>query len=240
MKPDVRLNGQEVGRLLRDEVVAEVEMMALRYQRLPVEPRLDKESGTIIPEENGCIVDVDKTVEKVMAAREGQELDLVYVVVYSRYRGEDLQMIGKVRGHYETYFSGTAGRWTNISLAVQSINNLLLFPGDIFSFNDAVGPRTAVRGYMPAPVIISGHKENDFGGGVCQVSSTIFNAAERAGMEIIERHPHTRPVRYVPQGRDAAVDYGFLDLKFKNVLNTPVIVKAGCGHGKIWVEILGR
>lgn len=143
-------------------------------------------------------------------------------------------------GSYQTWIGGSKERHSNITRAAKALNNTLVYEGAIFSFNDVVGPRTEARGYLPAPVIISGSMEIDYGGGVCQVSSTLFNAADQAGLKVIERHVHSRPVRYVPEGRDAAVAYNALDLKLKNCLDSPVIIKAGLSGNSLWVNILGR
>ncbi len=108
------------------------------------------------------------------------------------------------------------GRLKNINLAVKAVNGYLLKPGAVFSFNGVVGKRTPERGYQDATVLVKGEKKQDCGGGVCQVSTTIYQAANRAGLTILERHNHGKDVGYAPQGSDAAVNYGSLDMRFKN------------------------
>src|SRR5690606_17886713 len=119
-------------------------------------------------------------------------------------------------GSYSTWFHGSPARHQNISTALKSVNNTMIWPGEVFSFNDTTGPRTPERGYLPAPIILNGDYDVGYGGGVCQVSSTVYNAALAANLTILERHSHTRPVHYVPEGYDATVDYGWLDLKWQN------------------------
>jgi hypothetical protein len=151
---------------------------------------------------------------------------------------ENKQTSKKPLGSYQTpLLSRDKERIDNIKLAIKKINGHKLKPGEVFSFNDIVGKRDAENGFKVAAVIVKGEFEEDIGGGVCQLSSTIFNAAGKAGMEIIERHSHSKAVRYVPEGRDAAVSYGYLDLKFKNNRNYPVEFKAKIEDKKLKVYI---
>lgn len=128
-------------------------------------------------------------------------------------------------------------RVNNIRLAIKKINDYMLNPGETFSFNDIVGKRDAENGFKMAAVIINGEYGEDMGGGVCQLSSTIFNAAERANLEITERHSHTRTVKYVPPSKDAAVSYPYLDFKFKNNKSYPIKISATISDRRVVVSI---
>jgi len=112
-------------------------------------------------------------------------------------------------------------RVNNVELACKAINGKILQPGEEFSFNDTVGPRTTDKGYKEATIIVDGEKETGIGGGICQVSTTVYQAALKAGLEITERHEHSKKVSYVPKGDDATIS-GKLDLKFKNDYDFPV------------------
>ncbi|MCH5188174.1 MAG: VanW family protein [Oscillospiraceae bacterium] len=116
----------------------------------------------------------------------------------------------------------STSRVENINIACGAINGTVLEPGGSFSFNTAVGRRTEDRGYSDAPVLVDGHKEKGCGGGVCQVSSTLYMAALNAGLSITERHAHSEGVAYAPRGKDATVVYGEKDLCFTNSLTEPV------------------
>ncbi len=131
----------------------------------------------------------------------------------------------------------TNERVHNILLAIKQINGLTLEPGESFSFNSVVGERTAARGYEKASVLINHEKKQDYGGGVCQVSSTLFQAARSAGLEVIERHSHQKDVGYAHQGDDAAVDYGNKDLRFKNSLGSTIEISLSAGGGMVYAEI---
>ncbi len=126
-------------------------------------------------------------------------------------------------GSYVTSLHGrTDSQVFNAVLATRKIGNVVLAPGATFSFLQTVGPWTADMGYKKAPVSYDGELVNSWGGGVCQVSTTLYNAALLSGLEIVERHRHHWPARYAPLGRDAAVAYGDIDLKFRNNLPVPV------------------
>ena len=107
-------------------------------------------------------------------------------------------------------------RLENLKLACKLINGTVLGPGEVFSFNDTVGERTESRGFQMGHVFEGKQKTEAIGGGICQVSSTLYNAARNADLEIVERHQHKRKVDYVKLGNDATVSYGELDFKFRN------------------------
>ncbi len=137
--------------------------------------------------------------------------------------------------------SSSSARLTNIKLAVQAINRTALEPGEEFSFNGIVGQRTAARGYQMAPAFSGGEVTEELGGGICQVSTTLFNAAVKSNLEITERHPHSMPVSYVDKGKDATVNWGSQDLKFKNNTNGTIYVMAVVSSDKrVKIGIFGK
>lgn len=240
VKPGVSMEGQDLSGLLPREVTLTVQNLAIKHERLPRDAALDKETGEVIEDRDGVLVNVDKSVKKIMAAQPNQSLRLDKMAVHARHRSTEIRKVDKTLAYYETWVGGTYERYSNICLAAASINNALVWSGQVFSFNETVGPRTPERGYQPAPIILLGTMDLDYGGGVCQVASTIYNAAQEAGIEIIERHRHTKAVGYVPEGQDAAVSYDDLDLKFYNNYQGPLIIKSGTSRGRIWVEIKGE
>jgi len=130
-------------------------------------------------------------------------------------------------GSYATGLRGrTPSQIHNLVLACRRINGTVVMPGQVFSFNRTVGPWTADVGYEKAPVSYDGELIRSWGGGVCQASSTLYNAALLAGLDVIERHRHHWPARYAPLGRDAAVAYSDIDLKFKNNLTDTIRITA--------------
>lgn len=139
---------------------------------------------------------------------------------------------------YTTKFKASeTNRVFNIQRASNSINNKVILPGETFSFNKTTGPRSYKAGYKKASVIVNGQFIQDDGGGVCQVSTTLYNALLNSNMQIVQRHPHSLPVAYVPKGRDAAVAYDYLDLKFKNNRNVPVTIKSNVSGNTLTVKM---
>lgn len=142
---------------------------------------------------------------------------------------------------FTTYFDGTnSDRVHNIRLAAEKINGLTLAPRGCFSFNGAVGERTAERGFKSAKIIEKGEFTEGIGGGVCQVSTTLFNAALLAGCEICEYHPHSLAVGYVPPSCDAMVSGTYYDLKFKNTLQSDLYIRAAVGENYVTFCFYGK
>ncbi len=176
----------------------------------------------IVPHGDGIQLDVEATRSAMLAAALAPPARRVGEVVVERKHPELTTAkarsygITRVLSSYSTFYAGTADRINNLQLAVKLINGTLVAPGGTFSLNEAVGPRTVERGFRTAPVIIGNEYEEDVGGGVSQVATTVFNAAWEAGVKVLERNPHSLYISRYPLGRDATVNYPDLDLKFRN------------------------
>ncbi len=151
--------------------------------------------------------------------------------------------------HYVTSLQQrTSSQLHNIRQAAQSLDGVYIMPaarpreqpGATFSFNQVVGPRSLERGYVPAPVFMVAETLDSVGGGICQVSSSLYNAALLAGLEVVERHPHYKQVESVPPGLDATVWYGLADLKLRNPFPWPVRLRAEVRGQNLVVSVLGR
>lgn len=140
---------------------------------------------------------------------------------------------------YTTKTTSNNNRNTNIMLSAQAINGTTVLPGETFSFNAATGERTTEKGYKPAAAISGGQSKDEIGGGVCQTSSTLFNAVARANLEILERSPHAWPSSYVEKGFDATVNWPGLDFKFKNNTDWPIFIIAAYADRKVSVSVYG-
>ncbi|MBM6617864.1 VanW family protein [Bacillus suaedaesalsae] len=167
------------------------------------------------------------------------ELEIPTVTVHPRVSSELIADIHvKQIGSFVTYYSvHKSERSSNIAIAAEAINNHVVFQGEVFSFNEVVGKRTAEKGYLPAPIIIKGELYDGVGGGICQVSSTLFNAVDEAGVKIVQRYSHSRRVPYVPPGRDATVSWYGPDFTFKNVYNQPILIRASAKYGRLVIQI---
>ncbi len=142
---------------------------------------------------------------------------------------------------YTTYFDiDNSNRNRNIKIAAESIDGVVVMPGEIFSFNEVVGPRTKERGYKKAPEIVNGEFVDGVGGGICQVTSTLYNSILLANLDIIKRANHSRPVSYVDLGRGATIYYGVIDFKFKNNKEYPIIVSSRVVYNQVTVFIVGK
>jgi len=145
-----------------------------------------------------------------------------------------------ILGECTTDFNaGNVGRTTNVLLATDFCNGVILMPGDVFSYNDSVGPRTYERGFKDATVYVGNSAEDGVGGGICQVSSTIYYAALRADLKIVERYAHSRMVTYVPLGEDATVAWGSKDFKFENNTDFPIKVVTSHKTSNLTVKLYG-
>ena len=154
---------------------------------------------------------------------------------------DELSRIDGIIGTYRTNFSPSIeGRNENIRLAAQYMNNYLLMPGEVFSYNKVTRLKTVSNGYKNATVIVNGEIEEGLGGGVCQVSSTLYNSVLYSGLEIVQRRPHSIPSSYVNYGRDAVVSDNAIDFKFKNNYDFPVYLKTYVGSSSVTVTIYGN
>ncbi|MBD2847742.1 VanW family protein [Paenibacillus sp. IB182496] len=209
--------------------------------RAPVNARIGS-SGAIEAERTGVRLDrrafTAAFAAHVLSGGPGR-LQAPLMRVHARVDRELLAQIKEQAiGRYATYFNAAnRNRSHNIALAAQAINNTVVFPGEQFSFNAVVGERTLQKGYLRAPVIVRGELAEDVGGGICQVSSTLYNAADRAGMEIVNRYSHSRRVPYVRPGRDATVSWGGPDFVFRNAYNQPVLIRAAAYGGSMYVSL---
>ncbi|RSD25455.1 VanW family protein [Mesobacillus subterraneus] len=215
--------------------------LSLQVKKDPEDAGLD-DYGRILPEKVGYVLDQKKFKRDFtnhFFLKQHSRLEIPTLPVYPKVDSEIIANIRtKLIGHYITYFnSGNKERTHNIALAAEAINNHVVFPGETFSFNKVVGKRTASRGYQPAPIIVRGELSEGIGGGICQVSSTLFNAADRSGLKILERYSHSKQVPYVPPGRDATVSWYGPDFTFKNRYNQPVLIRAKTYPGKMIVMI---
>ena len=124
------------------------------------------------------------------------------------------------------FSTSSSNRINNIEVAAGHLNNLVVMPGQEISVSDTIKPRTTANGYKSAGAYLNGRTVPAIGGGICQVSSTVYNAVKNAGLTVLERHPHSMPVHYLPLGLDAAISAGSKDLRFRNDYSAPVILQA--------------
>jgi vancomycin resistance protein YoaR len=220
--------------------------LAKRVGRPPVDARfaVDGPKVTIVPGMPGRTLDVAATAKNLLAAVLSPSARLATVVVGGQQPARstaDLQALG-VTGlvsSYETLFGGVANRIHNVEVVSHLIDDQLIAPGKEWSFNRATGARTAGKGFLVAPVIINGEVQTGLGGGVCQVSTTVFNAVYEAGLKITARTNHALYIPHYPLGRDATVDYPSVDLKFVNDTGHWLLLRTFASSSSLNVSLYG-
>jgi vancomycin resistance protein YoaR len=195
----------------------------------------------IRPGQDGVGLDQGASFERLAAALE-RRLPSAGLVVVARRPAFTTEMAGQMSepvARFTTFFPGSPDRVHNIGLAAAALRGLLLPPGAVLSYNQTVGPRDPGRGYRKAPVLINNELVPGDGGGVCQVSSTLFNAALLADMHVEARTNHSRPVPYLAAGRDATVEYGSIDLRLRNTTGHHLYLWTDVGPRSLTVTFFG-
>jgi vancomycin resistance protein YoaR len=203
-------------------------------------------SGTVrvVPARQGRALNAPSTAATLLAAALSRETRSARVIVGMLHparttrEARSLGIRGLV-GSYETIYGGDANRIHNVQLVSRLLDAKLIAPGATFSFNNATGARTAAKGFREAPVIINGELQTGLGGGVCQVSTTVFNAAYEAGLKITARTNHALYISHYPLGRDATVDYPDVDLRFVNDTPHWLLLRTFVGSYSLTVGLYG-
>lgn len=200
---------------------------------------------SITPDQDGIELDIEnlkiQAKNKIEENKEKIIIDIPVITTSANLKSEQLSQINGVIGEYTTTFNAkVSGRSANIRLASSKIDSALLMPGQEFSFNDSTGKITLGTGYKNAPVIVKGELQEGVGGGVCQVSTTLYNSVLYANLEVLQRRSHSIPSGYVSIGRDAAVSYGALDFVFRNPHDYPVYITESVSGNKVTAKIYGN
>ncbi|SDP96934.1 VanW like protein [Litchfieldia salsa] len=209
-----------------EEMNALVKELALKYDQPMLPARISNE-GSLINGQKRVILDEVILLEQLQNVSVfDKEIDLPITETEPNVTMETaLGLEEVILGSYSTRFNPSVkGRTTNIALSAREIDQIVLGPGDRFYFNLIVGDSTPDKGYQLATVIENKQFVTGYGGGICQTSSTLYNAVEKAGLEIIELHHHSKDVGYVPKGKDATIAYGFKDFKFVNNKDYPIAI----------------
>lgn len=228
-------------------LVPELRDLKDEFDRLPVDARLDLTKRTLVPEVNGRLLDLDASIDALERALQSgrTEAPLVFEALPPRRVAADLGSVeyDTVLGYFETSYDRSdraKARTYNLRLAASKLDGYVLKPGEVFDFNDVVGPRDEAGGYKVAPVIAQGELVDGIGGGTCQISGTLHGAAFFAGVDIVERYPHTRPSSYIKMGLDATVVYPTINFRLKNSFDFPIVLHEVVRGGKVRAEILGK
>lgn len=211
---------------------------------MPKDASIWLEQGELhqVPEEYGRLLITTHVAEPIRAALESldfQPIDVIVTVTEPEMTLAKLGDFSQPLIQYSTVLGENENRRENIRLAGERINNTRLSPGAVFSFNETVGKVSAEDGYQRAPVIQGGRLVQGIGGGICQTSSTLYQAALRSGFQIVERANHSLPVGYLPLGMDATIAYGSIDFRFANPYDFPVMIGTWLDNTKYHTVIMG-
>lgn len=195
---------------------------------------------TIHPEVEGIDFDIEETKKILEETKEKYEIPLKITKpsVTTIDLGSEA-FPNKLSTYTTRYDGGDESRSTNLEIACEKINDKIILPGETFSYNKTLGARTTAAGYKTAKVYENGAVVDGIGGGICQISSTLYNAVLKANLEIVERRNHQFITSYVPEGRDATVAYGITDFKFKNSRKYAIKIKATASNGVATIDIYG-
>ena len=222
---------------------AAVDLDALYAQHCTdaVNAELDPETLEVSQSVVGYRFDLEQAKEALLNANPGDVLKFPFLDVQPDMDTETLKsmLFRDELGTYEAYQGSSYDRATNLRLACEALNGIILLPGDEFSYNDALGERTAAKGYRPAAAYMNGETVSSLGGGICQPSSALYMCTLYADLEIIERTCHSYPSSYVPLGMDATVSWGWPDFRFKNNTDFPIRIDAVADGGTVSIKLVG-
>ena len=212
-----------------------------QYCSTPVDAYMDMQTFAITGEVYGYTFDLNEARKLLAEADYGDTVRISMEYLIPEVVSGDLSasLFADVLGTYQTQHTNNADRNTNLKLACQAIDGMILQPGDEFSFNDVVGERTKERGYRAAPAYSSGETVDEVGGGICQVSSTLYYSVLLADLDVTARQNHSYVSSYIPMGMDATVSWGGPEFKFRNSTSYPIRIEAEVSGGYVTVRLMG-
>ena len=218
-----------------------MEAIARELNAEPSNARYDIPSGKVVDGQIGVNLDPQAAAFALDAAAPGERILLPAEVTYPKMTAAELEAVlfRDVLGTTSTKVGGTSVRRNNVKLAGDMCNGVVLNDGDIFDYNAVVGKRTTDRGFGAAPAYVNGETVDTIGGGICQVSSTIYYAALLSNLEIVERYAHRYAPSYITWGMDATVSWGGPEFRFKNDTGYPVRLDVTYENSRITVSVVG-
>ena len=211
------------------------------YCTEPVDAVMNMETFEVTYETYGYTFDLEAARELLATAEYGETLEIPMTYLIPEVLGKDLaeMLYRDVLGSCNTPHTGDANRNTNLKLACKAINGYVLYPGDVFDYNKVVGQRTTAAGYKPAGAYSNGETVEEVGGGICQVSSTLYYCALLADLDIVTRQNHSYISSYIDPGMDATVSWGGPEFRFRNSTNYPIRITAEVSGGYVRIQLIG-
>ena len=201
----------------------------------------DAATGHITEAVPGVDFDLEEARRAVAGAKPGETVSVAATVEQPTVTAKELKalLFRDVLGTYKTHVGGTSNRISNVKKSAAAINGVVLNSGDVFSYNDTVGKRTAERGYLPAPAYVKGETVDEIGGGICQTSSTLYMATLLSDLEIVDRAAHRYVPAYITKGMDATVSWGGPEFRFANNTDYPIKIVTHYANNYLTVTIYG-
>ncbi|MCK8823751.1 VanW family protein [Fuchsiella alkaliacetigena] len=244
VSPDVKLEDQKIGPLNSNELSEFLEEIKAEKSTPPQNAYLAPNSKKIIPEKEGESIDIEETATRLLTATKGSQVKLSsqkqkpqitaefinsnqkqWINIQTEDKNKKEKLKVSFLSTYTTPINNDQKeRVNNIEIALDKLNGSIIKSGKEFSWNKQLGKPIPEKGYQKAPVYIGGELQPDYGGGICQVSSTLYNTLLISELKVTERHPHSFKVNYVPPNRDATIVYEFKDLKFVNNKELPILI----------------
>lgn len=211
------------------------------YCTYPVEAEFEEKTYKVLGGTFGYAFDFDAANNAISKATYNQKMEFEFDWTAPETTAEELnsQLYRDELATYTTTQYSDSNRATNLRLACEAVNNLIIYPGDTFSFNGTLGERTAEKGYKPGASYVGGETVMDIGGGICQVATTIYYCTILADLQVVERDCHTYASSYTPLSTDATVFWGGIDYKFKNNSEYPIRIEAAADGGTVTVSLIG-
>lgn len=219
----------------------DLESILAQYYIAPIDARLDLKTHEIVEGTDGYGFDIEKARNTISQAKYGTDVVIPFENIKPEITAENLNSM-LYRDELATYTAANTSkdnRDTNLRLACEAINGLILYPGDMFSYNSTLGERTTAKGYKPGLSYSGNESVETVGGGICQVSSTLYYCALLADLEILSRNAHGFATSYMPLGMDATVSWGSLDFRFRNNTDYPIRIEANASGGNTTIKLLG-
>lgn len=219
----------------------DLEAIYNKYTVAPINATFDKKTFEVVEGVEGYGFDLNSVKTKLKAAQYGTTIEIPFATIQPEVTSENLTLMlyRDVLGTYTAEYKSDSDRDTNLRLACEAINGLILYPGEVFSFNSALGERTAARGYKLGPSFSGEKTVMTYGGGICQVSSALYCSTLMAELETLVRKNDVFAASYAPLGMDATVSWGSVDFRFRNSSDYPIRIDAIAEGGTVTVSLVG-
>ena len=219
----------------------DLEEILNKHYVAPINASMDPKTHEILPGTDGYGFELASAKDKLQQAAYGSKVEIPFSTISPEITAENLNamLYRDVLATFTASANSEKNRDTNLRLACEAINGVILYPGDIFSYNDTLGQRTSEKGYKPGPVYVGNKTTTGIGGGICQVSSALYYCAMVSDLEILVRKNHGFASTYVPLGMDATISWGSLDLRFRNNTDYPIRIEASATGGDTTITLMG-